>query len=162
MPGLRLSEYQVFIEDHQALPYDMKNAASKYTYRTPHLFVGPMEHDRVLDLYFLDIPQPPPGNAINKVDIREHNEGSVHTLPEDGDSVHTEAKHLDHDEYDLDPLPHPLGFSLIPRFPPRRGDMVLNVSNDEPSVVGETNEQRQLHEQHNANCAERHHQKAEE
>jgi hypothetical protein len=47
----------------------------------------------------------------------------VHTLPEDGDSstrsthsVHTEAEHLDHDEYDLDPLPHPLGFSPIPRF----------------------------------------------
>jgi hypothetical protein len=85
------------------------------------------------------------------VDIQEHNEGSVHTLPEDGDSstgsthsAHTEAEHLDHDEYDLDPLPHPPGFSLIPRFPPRRGDMVLNVSNDEPSVMGETDEQRQL------------------
>jgi hypothetical protein len=85
------------------------------------------------------------------VDIREHNEGSVHTLPKDGDSstesthfVHTEAEHLDHDKYDLDPLPHPPGFSPILRFPPRRGDMVLNISNDEPSVVGESDEQRQL------------------
>jgi hypothetical protein len=75
-------------------------------------------------------------------------EGSVHTLPEDGDSstkstrsVHTEVEHLD-DEYDLDPLPYPLGFPLIPRFPPRRGNMVLNVSNDEPAVMGETDEQR--------------------
>jgi hypothetical protein len=107
-----------------------------------------MERNQVSDLCFLDIPRPPPGNAINMVGIWEHNEGSVHTLPEDGDSstrsthsVHTEAEHLDHDEYDLDPLPHPSGFSPIPRFPPRRGDMVLNVSNDEPSVVGETNEQ---------------------
>jgi hypothetical protein len=76
------------------------------------------------------------------VDIREHNEGSVHTLPEEGGSsigstrfVHTKAEHLDHDEYDLDPLPQPPGFSPIPIFPPRHGDMVLNVSNDEPPVA---------------------------
>jgi hypothetical protein len=157
------------MEDRQALPYGLKNAASEYAYRTPHLFVGPIERDHVLDLYFLDIPRPPPGNAVNMVDIREHNEGSVYTLSEDGDSstrsthsVHTEAKHLDHDEYDLDPLPHPPGFSPIPRFPPKRGNMVLNVSNDEPSVVGETDEQRQLCEQRNADRAECHHQEAEE
>jgi hypothetical protein len=66
-----------------------------------------MERDHVSDLYFLDISRPPPGNAVNMVDIRKHNEGSVHTLPKDGDSstgsthnVHTEAEHLDHDEYD--------------------------------------------------------------
>jgi hypothetical protein len=169
MPGLRLSEYQVLTEDCQALPYGLKNAASEYTYRTPHLFVGPMERDHVSDLHFLDIPRPPPGNAVNMVDIQEHNEGSVHTLPEDGESstgsthsVHNEAKHLDHDEYDLDPLPHPPGISPIPRFPPRRDDMVLNVSNDESSVVGETDEQRQLREQRNADRAECCHQEAQE
>jgi hypothetical protein len=54
------------------------------------------------------------------------------------------------------------GFSLILRFPPRRGDMVLNVSNDEPTVVGETDELRQLREQHNANCAEHRQHEAEE
>jgi hypothetical protein len=147
-PDFRLSEYQVLTEDCQALPYSLKNAASDYAYHTPHPFVGPMERDHVSDLFFLDIPRPPPGNAINMVDIREHNEGSVHTLLEDGDSstgsthsVHTEAEHLDHNEYDLDPLPHPSGFSVILRFPPRRGDMVLNISNDKPSVVGETDEQ---------------------
>jgi hypothetical protein len=32
-------------------------------------------------------------------------------------------------------------------------NMVLNVSNDEPVVVGETGEQRQLREQHNADRA---------
>jgi hypothetical protein len=32
---------------------------------------------------------------------------------------------------------------------------VLNISNDEPTVVGETDEQRQLHEQRNADRAER-------
>jgi hypothetical protein len=73
------------------------------------------------------------------VSVREHREGSVHTLPEDGDSStgstrSSEVEHLKDDGYDLDPLPYPPGFSQIPRFPPRRGDMVLNVSNDEPAV----------------------------
>jgi hypothetical protein len=40
--------------------------------------------------------------------------------------------------------------------------MVLNVSNDEPVVVGETDKQRQLHEQRNANHAERRHLEVEE
>jgi hypothetical protein len=111
--------------------------------------MGPIERDHVSDLYFLDILRPPPGNAVNMVGTREYHEGSVHTLPEDGDSstgstrsVHTD----DDDEYDLDPLLYPPGFSPILMFPPRRGDMVLNVSNDEPAVVGETDEQWQLRE----------------
>jgi hypothetical protein len=148
-PDFRPSEYQVLTEDHQALPYGLKNAASEYAYCTPHLFLDPMKRDHASDLYFLDIPRPPPGNAVNIVDIWEHNEGSVHTLPEEGcssigstRSVRTEAEHLDHDEYDLDPLPQPPSFTPIPRFPPRRRDMVLNVSNDEPLVAGETDEQR--------------------
>jgi hypothetical protein len=57
------------MEDRQALPYGLKNTASEYAYRTPHLFMDPMKHDHVLDLYFLDIPQPPPSNAVNMVDI---------------------------------------------------------------------------------------------
>jgi hypothetical protein len=56
IPGLKLSEYQVLTEDCQALPYGLKNAASEYAYRTPHLFMGPMERDHVSDLCFLDIP----------------------------------------------------------------------------------------------------------
>jgi hypothetical protein len=68
-PGLRLSEYQVSMEDCQALPYDLKNAASKYAHHTPHLFMGPMERDRVLDLYFLVISRPSLGNAVNMVGI---------------------------------------------------------------------------------------------
>jgi hypothetical protein len=126
--------------------------------------MGPMERGHVLDLYFLDIPRPSLGNAVNMVNIQEHREGSVHTLPEDGDSsigstrsVHTKVEHLKDDEYDLDPLPYPLGFSQIPRFPLRRGDMVLNVSYDEPAVEGEIDEQRQLRELCNAGRVERSH-----
>jgi hypothetical protein len=128
-----------------------------------------MEEGHVSDLYFLDIPRPPPGNTINMVGIQEYHEGSVRTLPEDGysstgstQSVHTEAAHLDNDEYDQDPLPYPLGFSLIPRFPPRRGDMVLNVNNDEPAVTGETDEQWQLREQRNTDRVQRRQHEAEE
>jgi hypothetical protein len=33
--------------------------------------------------------------------------------------------------------------------------MVLNFSNDEPAVIGETDEQWQLREQCNADCADR-------
>jgi hypothetical protein len=160
-PGLRLSEYQVLTEDCQAFPYGLKNTASEYVYHTSHLFMGPMERDHVSDLYFLDIPRPPPGNAVNMVSIREYHEGLAHTLPEDGDSsigstrsIHTEAEHLDDDEYDRDPLPYPLGFSPIPRFPPRHGDMVLNVSNDEPAIAGETDKQQQLREQRNTDRTE--------
>jgi hypothetical protein len=40
--------------------------------------------------------------------------------------------------------------------------MVLNVSNDEHAVMGETDKQQQLHEQRNADHAERRHQEAEE
>jgi hypothetical protein len=68
-PGLRLSEYQALSEDCQALPYGLKNVASEYMYRTPHLFMGPMERDHVLDLYFLDIPRPSPGNTVNMVRV---------------------------------------------------------------------------------------------
>jgi hypothetical protein len=159
-PGLRL-----LTEDCQTLPYGLKNAASEYAYGTPHLFMGPTEQDRVSDLRFLDIPRPSPGNTVNMVRLQEYHEGSVHTLPEDGDSntgsTHTEVEHLD-DEYNLDPLPYPSSFSPIPRFPPRRGDMVLNVSNDEPAVVGEADEQWQLREQRNADRAERRQYEAEE
>jgi uncharacterized protein YjhX (UPF0386 family) len=40
--------------------------------------------------------------------------------------------------------------------------MVLNVSNDEPIVEGETDEQRQLHKLRNAGRVERRHQENEE
>ena len=50
-------------------------------------------------------------------------------------------------------LPPP-GFSRFPVFPPRRGDLVFNISNDEPVVDGETGEQRQQREQRNADRAQ--------
>jgi hypothetical protein len=48
MPGHRLSEYQFLMEDHQAFPYGLKNAAFEDAYHTPHLFVGPIDHHQAM------------------------------------------------------------------------------------------------------------------
>jgi len=88
---------------------------------------------------------------------------SVHTLQEDNTantnsstgSVPTEVLCPEDEIYDLDLPPYPLGFSHFPVFPPRRGDLVFIVSNDEPVIDGETDEQRQQREQRNADRAQR-------
>jgi hypothetical protein len=86
--------------------------------------------------------------------IEDYQEGSVHTVQE-GDSssssgiasnasVHTELQHHDDEgvEYDLDILDHAPGFPQFPSFPPRRGDLINVVSNDEPPAVGESEQER--------------------
>jgi len=70
-------------------------------------------------------------------------------------SVPTEVINSEDEDYDLDLPPYPPGFSRFPVFPPRRGDLVFNVTNDEPVVDGETDEQSQLREQRNADRARR-------
>ena len=89
---------------------------------------------------------------------------SIRVLPDDKatstnsstGSVSTEVLHSEDKDYDLDLPPYPLGFSRFPVFPPRRGDLIFNVSNDEPVVEGETEEQKQLRELRNADRARRH------
>ena len=71
-------------------------------------------------------------------------------------SVPTEVLNSEDEDYDLNLPPYPPGFSRFPVFPPRRGDLIFNVSNDEPVVDGETDEQKQLRKQRNADCARRH------
>lgn len=103
------------------------------------------------------------------VQIEEYREGLVHTLEEDGNSssllstasngsIQTEVQHPDSDgsEYDLDLPDHPPRFHQFLTFLPRRGGMINIVSNDEPAPAnGETDKQRQQHEQRNANHAQR-------
>ena len=87
---------------------------------------------------------------------------SIRTLPDDKatstnsstGSVPTEVLHPEDEDYDLDLPPYPSSFSRFV-FPPRRGDLIFNVSNDEPVVDGETDEQRQQREQRNADRAQR-------
>ena len=69
-------------------------------------------------------------------------------------SVPTEVLHSKDEDYDLDLPPYPPGFFRFPVFPPRRGDLIFNVSNDELVVDGETNEQKQLRKQRNADRAQ--------
>ena len=88
---------------------------------------------------------------------------SVRTLPEDNtastnssmSSVPTEVLHPEDESYDLDLPPYPPGFPRFPVFPPRRGDLVLNVSNDELVLNREIDDQRQQHNQHNADRTQR-------
>jgi len=70
-------------------------------------------------------------------------------------SVPTEVINSEDEDYDLDLPPYPPGFSRFLIFPPRWGDLIFNVSNDEPVVDGETDEQKQLRKQHNADRARR-------
>ena len=88
---------------------------------------------------------------------------SIHTLPDNNTasthsstgSVPTEVLHLEDEDYDMDPPPYPLSFSRFLVFPLQRGDLVLNVSNDEPVLDGETNDQRQQREQRNTDRTQR-------
>jgi len=88
---------------------------------------------------------------------------SIRILPDDKatstksstGSVPTEVLYSEDEDYDLDLPSYPLGFSRFPVFPPRRGDLVFNVSNVEPVVDDETDEQRQQREQRNADRAQR-------
>ena len=88
------------------------------------------------------------------VRIEEYQEGSVHTVQDGGSSspsstasngsIHTELQLRDDEEvdYDLDIPDRPPGFPRFPSFPPRRGDLINVVSNDEPPAVGETEQER--------------------
>ena len=114
MTGLRLSKYEASMENHQVQPYGLCN-------------------------------------FVNMVRIEDYQEGSVHTVQAGGSSsssgiasnasVHIELQHHDDEgiEYNLDIPDHAPGFPQFPSFPPRRGDLINVISNDEPPVVGEQN-----------------------
>ena len=89
------------------------------------------------------------------VTIRELPDGQVSSTNSSTGSVPTEVINTEDEGYDLDFPSHPPGFDRFPIFPPRRGDIVFNVSADEPAVDGETDDQRQLREQRNADRARR-------
>ena len=129
------------MENYQAQPYGLRNAASNYVYNV----------QRRSDLCR---PRPKPRNFVNMIQIEDYQEGSVHTVQE-GDSgssssiasnafVHIELQHHDDEgvEYDLDIPDHAPVYPRFPSFPPRRGDLINVVSNDEPPAVGETEQER--------------------
>jgi len=76
------------------------------------------------------------------VKIRELPDGQASSINSSTGSVPTEVINSEDEDYDLDLPSYPPGFSRFPVFPPQRGDLVFNVSGDEPVVDGETDEQR--------------------
>ena len=97
----------------------------------------------------------PARHYVNMVTIRELRDGQASSTNSSTGSIPTEVINSEDEDYDLDLPPYPPGFSRFPIFPPWRGDIVFNVSADEPVVDGETEEQRQLREQRNADRARR-------
>ena len=106
-------------------------------------------------------PRPKPHDFVNMIRTEDYQEGSIHTVQE-GDStsssgiaskasIHTELQHHEDDgtKYDLDLPDHALRFSQFPSFPPRRGDLIHVVSNDEPPAVSETEQERTTREARN-------------
>ena len=106
-------------------------------------------------------PRPKPCNFVNMVWIEDYQEGSVHIVQEGGSrsssstasntSVRTELQNHDNEgiEYDLDIPDHAPGFPQFLSFPPRRGNLINVVSNDEPPVVGEIEQERIAREARN-------------
>ena len=139
------------MENYQAQPYGLRNTASNYAYNI----------QRCSNMCFIHRPRPKPRNFVNMVRIEEYQEGSVHTVQEGGSSspssitsngsIHTELQLHDDEEveYDLDIPDHSPGFPRFPSFPPRRGDLINVVSNDEPPIVGETEQERLAREARN-------------
>ena len=131
----------------QNFPYGLSNAANQFLRHTQSLF----------GKSGLSLTQNSQAarHFINMVSIRVLLDGKATSTNSSTGSVPTEVLHHGDEDYDLDLPPYPLGFSRFPVFPPQRGDLIFNVSNDEVVVDGKTDEQRQLREQHNADRAQR-------
>jgi hypothetical protein len=132
---------------NQNFPHGLSNAADQFSRHTDSLFgkmgLSPRQAHR------------PARHFVNMVSIRLLPDGKATSTNSSTGSVPTEVLHPEDEDYDLDLPPYPPSFSRFPIFPPRRGDLVFNVSNDEPVVDGETDEQRQQREQRNANRTQR-------
>ena len=131
----------------QCCLYGVSNAADQFSRHTQYLFkmTGlPSSQNRQTSCHF-----------VNMVSIRTLLEDKSSSTSSSTGSVPTKVLHHEDEDYDLDLPPYPPGFSHFPVFPPRRGDLVFNVSNDEPVVNGETDEQRQQREQCNADRTQR-------
>jgi len=126
----------------QNIPHGLSNAADQFSLHTNSLFgkmgLSPGQTCR------------PARHFVNMVSIRILPDDKATSTNSSTGSVPIEVFDPKDEDYDLDLPPYPPGFSRFPVFPPRRGDLVFKVSNDEPVVDGETNEQRQQREQRNA------------
>ena len=131
----------------QNWPYGLNNTADQYSRHTRSLFSKAGFSSR------------PSSRAarhyVNMLSIRVLPDNKATSTNSSTGSVPTEVLHSKDEDYDLDLPPYPPGFFRFPVFSPRRGDLIFNVSIDEPVVDGETDEQKQLREQRNADRAQR-------
>jgi len=131
----------------QNFPHGLSNATDQFSRHTGSLFrkmgLSPGQTSR------------PARHFVNMVSIRTLPDDKATSTNSSTGFVPTEVLHPEDEDYDLNLPPYPLGFSCFPVFPPRREDLVFNVSNDEPVVDGETDEQRQQCEQRNTDRAQR-------
>ena len=129
----------------QSPPYGLNNSAVHYSRHIQSLFNwagwSPRQSSR------------PARHHVNMVSIQVLPNDQTSSTNSSTGSIPTEVINSEDEDYDLDLPPYPPGFSRFPVFPPRRGDLIFNVSNDEPVVDGETDEQKQLREQRNADHA---------
>ena len=113
----------------QGSPYGLDNSAVHYSWHIQSLFNGagwlPKRSNR------------PARHYVNMVTIQELQDGQASSTNSSTGSVPTEVINSEDEDYDLDLPPYPPGFSRFPVFPPRRGDLIFNVSTDEPVVDGE-------------------------
>jgi hypothetical protein len=127
----------------QISPYGLNNLSDHYSRHIQSLFNraswSPRQNNRAARHY------------VNMVSIQVLPNDQASSTNSRTGSIPTKVINFEDEDYDLDLPPYPLGFSRFPVFPPRRGDLIFNVSNDEPVVDGETDEQKQLHEQRNCN-----------
>ena len=134
-------------DPEEGYPCGLNNLASLYSRHVQSLFneVGwlPKWNGR------------PALHHVNMVTVQELRDGQASSTNSSTGSVPTEVINSEDEDYDLDLPPYPPGFPRFPVFPPQQGDIVFNVSADEPAVDGETDEQRQLREQRNADRARR-------
>ena len=108
----------------QSPPYGINNSADHYSRHTQSLFNragwSPRQSSRAARHY------------VNMVSIQVlPNDKATSTNSSTG-SVPTEVLNSEDEDYNMDLPPYPLGFSCFPVFPPQRGDLIFNVSNDEP------------------------------
>jgi hypothetical protein len=127
------------------LPHGLSNTADQVSRYTRWLF-------KTIDLSPRQ-PVRPAHHFVNMVSVRSLLEDNTASTNSCMSSVPTEVLHPEDESYDLDLPPYPPGFPRFPVFPTRRGDLVLNVNNDELVLNREIDDQRQQREQRNADRA---------
>ena len=128
---LQIRRYLVF-------PHGFRNSAALASRHTHRLFADSTPINPIPDQHTFGTHRT--RHFVNMVSVQTLSENDTSSMQSSTSSVQTEVSHLEDEDYDMH---FPLGFSRFPVPPPRRGNLILNVSNDETVLDGETDDQRQ-------------------